>query len=227
MGLHLRISSCVSGLGVWLLTLGLLARPGLAETSSETNTASNATNQLSALVAAQMETLVRLQAQQASTLQMLQQSRLEMAAALAAVSSNNMAHLNTMSEMLAQQRAQDATILRNSSRVVLAVLVGITGFLVVSIIFLNVTSTRAINQLVKMLQTTTLVPTNALPSHNPRQLLLLPEEKGQMPLNAALAQLKQQIQAIEQVAQKSQSADAHAGVEAAANHKTTTGKAVA
>lgn len=224
MGSHLRIGSFVSGIGACLVVFCLLAHSAPAESLAETNATANPTNQAAAILAAQLKLLEQLQAQQASTLEMFQQSRLENAASLATLTSNNLVHLNAMSEMLAGQRAQDMRVLRNSTRVVLAVLAGLTGLLLVSILFLNMTSTRAINQLVKMLQSTTLVPTNALPPHNPRQLLLLPEEKGQPPLSAALAQLNQRIQAIEQVALKSQPAGVQQTVEALASQKASSGK---
>jgi len=217
MSVHLRAGPFVVGIGALLLTLCLLAHSVFAEFASKTNSVVSPTEQASALAAAQFEAIVQLQAQQESTLRALEQSRLEIAASLAILSSNNVAHLKTMSEKLSEQRGQDLKILRYSYRVVLAILAGLTGLLLVSILFLNVTSTRAINRLIEVFQSSAVVPTTALPPASTRQLLLSPGERGQPQLGSALTQLQRRIQALEHVALKSQTAGVQQTVEVPAN----------
>lgn len=195
MSLHLRIGTSAAGALASLLILCLPAR----STSAQTNAVENLTNQTAAATAALLEGMIQLQAQQKATLQELELARHEIASSLTSSFSNNMAHLNAMSEMLARQRALDMKILRDSNRLVLAILVGLIGLLLLSIIFLNVTSIRALNRLATVFQASALVATTGegLPTDASRQLLLLPGEEGQRQLGSALLQLQTRVQTLE------------------------------
>ncbi len=221
MTLRRRVRSFVVGIGAWLLTLGLLECSVSAESNSnsETNATASLTNEVIALATAQLEAIVQLQAQQEAALQALEQSRQEVAASLATLASNHLIQLNAMSARLDAQRAQDLRALRESYRVVLAVLVAVTGLLLVSILFLNFTSTRAINRLTDAFQSVTLLPTAALPPANTRQLPPAPAQKGQPQLGGALTQLQRRIEALEQLALKSQPAAVHQIGEKVADRK--------
>lgn len=184
--------------------------PGRCQTGAETNF--NAANEpVSAVTAAQLQAIVQVQAQQEATLKALELTRSEIAIALAATLSNNVAHLNAMSELLAQQRAQDMKTLRDSNRTVLAILVGLTGLLLLSILFLNVTSVRAMNRLATVFQASALLPPPEGGAVGTRQLLLFPGEEGQRQLGSALVQLQSRIQALEHLSAKSNGHPAGAG----------------
>jgi len=212
MTLHRRVRSFVVGLGAWLLTFALLEHSLSAESNSETNTTASLTNEVIALATAQMEALAQLQAQQESMLRALEQSRREIADSVATLASNNLVHLGDMSAMLDEQRAQDLKALRDSYRVVLAVLAAFTGLLLVCVLFLNFTSIRAVNRLTDAFQSSALLPVTALPRAGARQLPPAPGEPGQPQLSSALAHLQRRIQALENGALKSQPAHVqHAG----------------
>ncbi len=214
MRFQLRITRVAKGVATCCLWLLLATQPVPAQTepaAPQTVPATNAApagEEVSAVTAAQLETLVQLQSQQEAMLKALELTRTEISTTLASSLSNNVIHLNAMSEMLARQRAQDMKILRDSNRLVLAIVVGLSGLLLLSILFLNVTSIRAINRLATVFQASTLLPpgegSSAAAS---RQLLLFPGEEGQRQLGSALIQLQTRIQVLERVAIKSQQRD--------------------
>jgi len=209
MRFQLRASSVAKRIATFALLSSLAVHPLRAQ--SETNSVASSTNspatseEVSAATAAQLQAMVQLQTQQEATLRALELTRSEIANSLAASLSNNMVHLNAMSEMLAQQRAQDMKLLRDSNRLVLAIVVGLSGLLLLSILFLNVTSIRSINRLATVFQASALLPPPE-GGINPasRQLLLFPGEEGQRQLGSALMQLQTRIQALEHVAVKTQ-----------------------
>jgi hypothetical protein len=204
MSFHLR-DVFAKGFGLMLaLSVTLLpARGNEVEPSDSGITNSPAmTEEVSAVNAAQLQAMVQLQAQQEATLRALELTRSEIASSLAASISNNMVHLNTMTELLAQQRAQDMKTLRDSNRTVLAIVVGLSGLLLLSILFLNVTSIRAINRLATVFEASALLPPTDSGADVSRQMLLFPGEEGQRQLGSALMQLQSRIQALEHVATK-------------------------
>jgi len=208
MRFQLRTSVVAKKIAIFALLISLATLPAGAEgAEGETNAvvtnAPATSEEVSAATAAQLQAMVQLQVQQEATLKALELTRSEIATSLATSLSNNMVHLNAMSEMLATQRAQDMKLLRDSNRLVLAIVVGISGLLLLSIIFLNVTSIRSINRLATVFQASAFLPP-AEGSTGPasRQLLLFPGEEGQRQLGSALIQLQSRIQALEQVATK-------------------------
>lgn len=211
MRCQLRTSSVAKQIATLVLLSALAILPVLAQ--SETNTLStdivdtNApakSEEVNAATAAQLQAMVQLQAQQEATLKALELTRTDIATSLATSLSNNMVHLNAMSEMLALQRAQDMKILRDSNRLVLAIVVGLSGLLLLSILFLNVTSIRAINRLATVFQASTLLPPPEGSAAATRQLLLFPGEEGQRQLGSALIQLQSRIQHLEHIASRPQ-----------------------
>jgi len=212
MCLNPRFALSAMALMALLLNFCLATGTACAQTKSETNSVVSAADLTNAVAAAQLEALGQLQAQQKVMLQVLEASRLEIAAALATSSSNNLLHLNAMTEVFALQRAQDMRMLRDANRVVLAILVGTTGLLLLSILFLNFSSVRALNRLATVFQANALVPSTGDAMHDSRQLLLFPGEEGQRQLGAALVQLQGRIQSLEHSAHsavKAQPSDAH------------------
>jgi len=204
MPFHPRNSLAASIIATIGLCFSLTGFEAPAQSQTNTN-AVVAIEEVSAATAAQLQAMVQLQAQQEATLKSLELTRTEIANSLAASFSNNMTHLNAMSEMLAEQRAQDMKVLRDSNRLVLAIVVGLSGLLLLSILILNVTSIRSINRLATVFQASTLLPPpEGSTTAATRQLLLFPGEEGQRQLGSALMQLQTRIQALEHVATKAQ-----------------------
>ena len=152
--------------------------------------------------------MIQLQAQQQATLKSLEKTRQDIAAMLAVSLSNNMAHFSAMTESLALQRAADVKVIRNSNRVLLAIVVGLCSWMILSILFLNLASIRAVNRLTAVFSTSAGLPgteaqalIDARASH--KQMLLFPGEEGQRQLGNALIQLQSRIQSLEYLAQKS------------------------
>lgn len=198
-----------------LLTNYLPAQTNDADASAPALKAlTNVNEELTRLSALQLQTLAELQAQQQATLKALEQSRLEIAAALTQSFSNNVAHLGAVTEMLAVQRSQDLKAARDTHRVELAILVGLSGLLLLSILTLNVTSIRAINRMTAMFSASSLMmpgsEAEALADAREasRQLVLFPGEQGQRQLGNAMVQLQSRIQSLEHLASKMRS-DSH------------------
>jgi len=204
MRFHLRPSLLAKGIAAWAVLFSLTVLCAFAQSEPATNAVMEV-QEVNAVTAAQLQAMVQLQAQQEATLKALELTRSEIAQSLAASLSNNMVHLNAMSELLAQQRAQDMKILRDSNRLVLAIVVGLSGLLLLSILFLNVTSIRSINRLATVFQASTLLPPpEGSATVATRQLLLFPGEEGQRQLGSALMQLQTRIQALEHLTTKPQ-----------------------
>ena len=183
-----------------ILSLATISLP--AQSTGETNAPLRG-EEVNIVTAAQLEAMVQLQAQQEATLKALESIRSEIANSLATSLSNNVGHLNAMSEMFAHQRAQDMRVLRDSNRVMLAVVIGLAGLLLLSILFLNVTSIRAINRLATVFQASALLPPpEGAVKPASRQLLLFPGEEGQRQLGSALLQLQSRIQILEHLASR-------------------------
>ena len=164
-------------------------------------------------MALQLETLVQLQAQQRATIEALEQTRKDVAASLALNQSNNLAQLATMTESLSRERAQAVTLIRNSNKILLALIVGFSAWMLLSILFLNLVSIRAINRLTMVFSTSAMLPgTEAQALADARaaskQLLLFPGEEGQRQLGNAVLQLQSRIQSLEQSVSKSHAAPA-------------------
>jgi len=204
MCFHLRSSLVAKGIATFAVFLSLAILSARAQGEPITNAVAPA-EEVNAVTAAQLQAMVQLQAQQEATLRALELTRSEIANSLAASLSNNMIHLNAMSELLAQQRAQDMKTLRDSNRLVLAIVVGLSGLLLLSILFLNVTSIRSINRLATVFQASTLLPPPEGSTISTRQMLLFPGEEGQRQLGSALMQLQSRIQALEHIATRSPS----------------------
>jgi hypothetical protein len=200
MQFSLRFSATVKAVVVMVVVSCLLPHFAAGQSETLTNEPALIPVEVPAATAAQLEAIVQLQAQQEATLKALEVTRDEIARSLSAGVSNNMAHLNAMTELLAQQRAQDMKILRDSNRLVLAIVVGLAGLLLLSILFLNFTSIRAINRLATVFQASALLPPSDGPTNASRQLLLFPGEEGQRQLGSALMQLQSRIQALEHLA---------------------------
>jgi hypothetical protein len=194
-----------------LLTGSVPAQTNDADASAAALKAlTNVNEELTRLSTIQLQTLAELQAQQQATLKALEQSRLEIAAALTQSFSNNVAHLTAVTEMLAVQRSQDLKAVRDTHRVELAILVGLSGLLLLSILVLNVTSIRAINRMTAMFSASSLMmpgsEAEALADAREasRQLVLFPGEQGQRQLGNAMVQLQSRIQSLEHLASKMQ-----------------------
>lgn len=165
----------------------------------------NLTEELSRLVAAQLQALTELQAQQLATLKELELARKDIAASIAESASNNAANLAAVSEMMARQRQQDLKLVRDAHRLGLAIVVGLSGLLLLSILILNLTSLRAINRMTAMFSASALLPGSEAQAiaderETTRQLLLFPGEVGQRQLGSALLQLHSRIEDLERLA---------------------------
>jgi hypothetical protein len=220
MCLHLRIASFVAGFLAGASLLCLPVHSAFAQTASKTNAAAISADPTNAIAVAQLEAMMQLQAQQKAMLDVLEMSRHEIAVSLALSASNNLVHLNAMSEMLARQRVQDLKMLRDSNRVVLAILVGLTGLLLLSILFLNMTSIRAINRLATVFQASALMPPpgDGVTSPPSPQMQLFPGEEDQRQLGSALGELQARIESLEHLAVGSQPGAARPAGEAVASH---------
>ncbi len=159
-------------------------------------------------MAVQMQILAELQTQQQAALKELQQARKEIAASLVEISSNNAAQLAAVSDMIVVQRKQDLKAVRDAQRIGLAIVVGMSGLLVLSILVLNLTSIRAINRMTMMLSTSAFLPAaeaQALAdvrAAQKRQLSLFPGEPAGSQLGDSLLQLQNRIQDLERLAGK-------------------------
>lgn len=198
---------------VCLLTGTLRAVDSPASTVAPANSSVAPTNDAVRIAALQLEALIQLQAQQQATLKALEQTRQDVATSLAVSLSNNMAHFTAMTETLALQRAADVKIIRNSNRLLMAIVVGLCGWMILSIMFLNLASIRAVNRLTAVFSTNAGLPgseaqalADARAAH--RQMLLFPGEEGQRQLGNALIQLQSRIQSLEHLANKTR-ADAN------------------
>src|SRR5882672_9097290 len=100
MCFHPRNSFAAKVIAAFALVLSLLGWEAPAQSEPNTN-AVVAIEEVSAATAAQLQAMVQLQAQQEATLKALELTRSEIANSLAGSLSNNMVHLNAMSEMLA------------------------------------------------------------------------------------------------------------------------------
>lgn len=174
----------------------------------------NLTEELSRLVAAQLQALTELQAQQLATLKELELARKDIAASIAESASNNAANLAAVSEMMARQRQQDLKIIRDAHRLGLAIVVGLSGLLLLSILILNLTSIRAINRMTSMFSASALLPgPEAQATADEReaagQLVLFPGEQGQRQLGNALVQLHGRIEDLERLAGKLRAEGTH------------------
>lgn len=185
----------------------LCASSAFAQTETPATASASNTNEAALIAAAQLESLRQLQAQQEATLKSLEITRADIASSLATSLSNNMVQLKAMTDVLTLQRAQDMKVIRDSNRLVLAVVVGLTGLLLLSIIFLNVTSIRAINRLTTVFSANSFLPPtdeslSLEAKARQKQLLLFPGEEGQRQLGSALIQLQTRIQALESLSTK-------------------------
>jgi len=148
----------------------------------------------------------------------LELTRREIAASLAQNVSNSIAHLNAMSELLANQRAQDLKIIHDANRFVLAVVIGLSGLLLLCILLLTVSSIRAIHRLASVFSTMFCLPSSfaaqplASSRANSEQMLLFSGTEGQRQLGSAVLQLQSRIQALEQAALKPQGNEAKRAV---------------
>ncbi|TAK94096.1 MAG: hypothetical protein EPO07_17240 [Verrucomicrobia bacterium] len=167
----------------------------------------NLSEELARLTAAQLKALTELQAQQISTLKELEQARRDLAASIAESTSNNASNLAAISEMMTQQRQADLKIVRDAHRLGLAIVVGLSGLLLLSILILNLTSIRAVNRMTAMFSASSLLPGGEAQAiadarEASRQLLLFPGEQGQRQLGNALMQLHSRIEGLEKLATK-------------------------
>lgn len=173
-----------------------------------TPAATNAADEALKVMAVQMQILTELQTQQQAALKDLQQARREIAASLVEISSNNVAQLAAVSEMIVVQRKQDLKAVRDAQRIGLAIVVGMSGLLVLSILVLNLTSIRAINRMTMMLSTSAFLPASEaqaladVRAAQKRQLSLFPGEPPESPLGDSLLQLQNRIQDLERLAGK-------------------------
>lgn len=215
---HRGIGSVASGLLPWMLGFCLLTANARAQSNDiiqiapTTQSLTNADDESAKAIAAQMQILAELQMQQQAALKELQQAREEIAASLADISSNNVAQLAAVSEMIVVQRKQDLKAVRDSQRIGLAIVVGMSGLLVLSILILNMTSLRALNRMTTMLSgSVALSEAEAraladIRASQKKQLLLFPgEQKSPPQLDNALLQLQQRIQSLEHLAGKERS----------------------
>ena len=218
MNFHRGIGSRASGLLPWVLGFCLLVpmvraqSNDLDRTAAPLQSSTNATDESASVIAGQMQILAELQTQQQSALEELQQARKEIAASLAQISSNNAAQLAAVSEMIVIQRKQDLKAVRDSQRVSLAIVVGMSGLLVLSILILNLTSLRALNRMTAMVSASVALSESEAQAladaraTQKKQLLLFPGEPGPPQLGTALLQLQSRIQSLEHLAGKGHSA---------------------
>jgi hypothetical protein len=213
MYLRRRIDSSVSGLLPWMMIFFVLAATAQDQSNTPappvpiTQAHTNASDEMTKAITVQLQMLAELQAKQQAALEELKQSQKELNASLAANSSNHAAQLVAVSKLIDSHRAQDLNVIRNSQRVALAIVIGLVGVLLVSILFLSMTSIRAINRLTTILSNTASLPQpNAQALAEAReaqkQLLLFPGERGPHELGSALVQLHQRIQSLENLAGK-------------------------
>lgn len=205
MYLHARVGWLTAGLlgcgvVVCFMTGPLLAQTvGLTQTVAAASSSATTTNDAARMAALQLEALIQLQTQQQATLKSLEETRQEIAAMLAVSLSNNLAQFSAMTETLASQRAADVKVIRNSNRLLLAVVVALCGWMIVSILVLNLSSIRVISRLTEVFS-----PSASLPGTEPqKQMRLSPGKEGQRQLGNALIQLQSRIQSLEQLANKS------------------------
>ena len=214
MHLHARVGRLTAGLLGCGVVVCFMIGPLRAQTVELTQTVAGAssssttTNDSARIAALQLEALIQLQAQQQATLKSLEETRQEIAAMLTVSLSNNMANFSAMTDTLARQRAADAKVIRNSNRVLLAVVVGLCGWMILSILFLNLGSIRAVNRLTEVFSTAASLPGTEAQSFADaraaqKQMLLFPGEEGQRQLGSALIQLHSRIQSLEYLANKS------------------------
>jgi len=216
MSIHLRIRSLALGLLGCVAVICLSITPATARTDAPAQIAppeisASSSNDIARIAVLQLETLAQLQAQQRAMLEALEQTRMDVASSLALSASNNIAQFAAITESLSQQRAQDLRIVRNSNRLLLAIIVGFSAWLLLSILFLNLASVRALNRLTQVFSTSALLPgTEAQALADARatskQLLLFPGAEGQRQLGNAVMQLQSRIQEIEQSVRKARSA---------------------
>lgn len=232
MKLHRRNRSLASGLLPWIFfCVSILVAPAQSndpvQPAPTTQSPTHATDELTKAMAAQLQAFAELQARQQAALEELKRAQQELNATLAANSSNHAAQLVAVSALIDSHRAQDLSAVRHAQRVALAIVIGLVGVLLVSILFLSLTSIRAINRLTTILSTTA-----ALPGTNPqtlaeareaqRQLLLFPGERGPHELGSALVQLHSRIQSLENLTGRlrAESKPADAGASGANPPKT-------
>lgn len=208
------IGSLASGLLPWVLGFCLLAPVARAQSNeldraaATLQSSTNATDESARVIAAQLQILAELQAQQQAALKELQQARKEIAASLAEISSNNAAQLAAVSEMIVVQRKQDLKAIRDSQRISLAIVVGMSGLLVLSILILNLTSLRALNRMTAMVSASVALSESEaqaladVRAAQKKQLLLFPGEPQPPQLGTALLQLQSRIQSLEHLAGK-------------------------
>jgi len=210
-------SGCVpSGWLFWVAIVCLLAGPLRAQTNDTTATtpitvSTNATDAASQMSTLQLQALADFQTQMQAMMKSMENNRLEIANMLSQNSSNNVAQLATMAEMMSEQRSQDLTIVRNEHRIGMAIVVGLAGLLLLSIVFLNLTAIKAINRMTTMFSATSLMPgseAQALADAHEaeklakRQLVLFPGEQGQRQLGNAVVQLQSRIAQLEHLASR-------------------------
>ncbi|MSU58265.1 MAG: hypothetical protein EXS35_08805 [Pedosphaera sp.] len=181
--------------------------PDAAAATNSTPAGTNLSQEISRLASAQLQVLAALQSQQIATLKELEQARKDIARSLAETGSNNAANLAAITELMTNQRKQDLKIVRDTFRTGLAIVVGLSGLLLVSILFLNLTSIRAINRMTTMFSASALLPGSEAQSvadqrEAERQLLLFPGEQGQRQLGNALVQLHSRIEDLERLTTK-------------------------
>ncbi|MCU0785422.1 MAG: hypothetical protein MUF81_15500 [Verrucomicrobia bacterium] len=191
------------------MTGPLLAQTvGLTQTVAAASPSATTTNDSARMVALQLEALIQLQTQQQATLKSLEETRQEIAAMLAVSLSNNLAQFSAMTETLTSQRAADVKVIRNSNRLLLAVVVALCGWMIVSILVLNLSSIRVISRLTEVFSPSASLPgTEAQAFADARaaqkQMRLSPGKEGQRQFGNALIQLQSRIQSLEHLANKS------------------------
>jgi len=201
---------------LWVAMVCLLAGSLRAQSDNATNTPSlttstSANQELSSLSTLQLQALTVFQSQMQAMVKSLETNRLEIANMLAQNSSNNLAQISAIADMMAGQRSQDLKAVRDEHRIGMAIVVALAGLLVLSILFLNMTAIKAINRMTAMFSASSLVPGSEAQAladareaelHNQRQLVLFPGEQGQRQLGNAVVQLQSRIQHLEVLANR-------------------------
>ena len=220
MNRHMRTGPMAAGFIACVLVSCLAAGTALSQNGAGTNSAGPATNDsVQALsvqsLSAQLNLLEQAQTRQEAMLTALELTRREIEFSLAQNVSNSIAHLNAMTELLANQRAQDLKIIHDSNRFILAVVIGLSGLLLLCILFLTVTSIRAIHRLSSVFSTMICLPPSAVApplvscGAKAEQAQLFSGTDGRRQLGSAVIQLQKRIQALEQVALKSHGHEVH------------------
>lgn len=154
----------------------------------------------------QLQILAEMQTRQQSAFEELQGLQKELAALVTTVSSNHAAQLAAVNDRLAAQRQQDLKTVRDAQRVGLAIVVGMTGLLILSILILNLTSLRALNRMTAMVSAALALSeseSQALADFRAarkKQLRHFPDAPATAAFDFALHELQDRIQSLENLA---------------------------